>query len=576
MSAPIAMPMLQAEPMMLGAAPGGDPIDGTAFSMTLGAAMAVAVIVPPAPVPMPEPIALELFLDGEWVAEGALDSDAESLEAERTSDPDTRAAPEAASVAGHLAISTDAEPAMSLERGLALWAARVGRMPGDDVDGDSSAEVSSDRDEAGTALIGEAGDVAITKGPAAPVVGLPVPVDVAAPTPVGAGPVGSDEEVREPVELGSAESRSVQAGAGSSWRPIDDGGLVDETVPGSVLLERRAALIEIAGFAFPTDHAEEWATPPMATGRPALRSDLGERRAEASFEAALTTDQELEALARVTLDSFRASVRESRPADRLDRTGATLEGARVVEIARAEVVRTEMAQPEVRRLEGARTELTRLEVSRASDPAEGGPTQGEATRDGPSGNGQAGVGQDGGGREQWAAARTAHPVAATFDARVDSRASVDAPTPIAVSTPVVRRDQVTIQLTDEGGEVGRIRVAVNGPTVRATIIPHDPALADRLNGNLRELRRSLEERGFAEPRVTIQVPRTAEAAPSITTRELVFDVHGATEFRAPTRNAADDRWREPGGDDPRGGREQRQRSPDRSKDQHHDQRRSDQ
>lgn len=573
MSAPIAMPMLPTESLLLGAAPSGDPIDAAAFSMTLGAAMAAAVIVPPARVPMPEPLALELFLDGEWVAEDAVHSDGETVDVERTNDPGT---PEAATEAGHLAISADPEPAISLERELALWAARVGRAPDDDVATDPAIEVSSDRDEAGIELTGEAGDLSITKGPVAPVVGLPAPVAEAATTLLGKGLVESDREVREPVRLEPAESRSVQARAESRWGPIDDGGLADETVPGSVLLERRAALIEIAGFAFPTDHAEELAAP-IATGRPAVRPEPGERQVGASFEAALTTDQELEALARVTLDTFRASVRESRPAGRLDGMGATLEGARVVGIARADVARTEVTPPDVRRLDGARAELTRLEGTRPGDLAERGQAQGETNHDGPSGNGQAGVGQEGGGREQWAAARGAHqPAAATFDARVDSGASLVAPTPVAVTTPVIRRDQVTIQLTDEGGEVGRIRVAVNGPTVRATIIPHDPALADRLNGNLRELRRSLEERGFAEPRVTIQAPRPVEAAPAITTRELVFDVHGATEFRAPTRNPADDRWREPAGDDPRGGREQRQRSPDRSKDQRHDQRRSDQ
>lgn len=97
-------------------------------------------------------------------------------------------------------------------------------------------------------------------------------------------------------------------------------------------------------------------------------------------------------------------------------------------------------------------------------------------------------------------------------------------TPVAVAR---RPDRVTIDLHDELGEVGRLRISFRGPSLRATIIPAEPALAARLEQELSGLHRSLEERGMADARVRIQPPGDPGAAPG----------GGGAEPRGPERQA---------------------------------------
>jgi hypothetical protein len=73
-------------------------------------------------------------------------------------------------------------------------------------------------------------------------------------------------------------------------------------------------------------------------------------------------------------------------------------------------------------------------------------------------------------------------------------------------------DRVTITLDDDDGQQTRIRVAVIGEQVRATILTPDGESAWQLERRMDDLTAALVRRGFAEPRVTIQHP--ADAGPA--------------------------------------------------------------
>ncbi len=104
-------------------------------------------------------------------------------------------------------------------------------------------------------------------------------------------------------------------------------------------------------------------------------------------------------------------------------------------------------------------------------------------------------------------------------------------TPAAVAR---RPDRVTIDLHDDLGEVGRLRISFRGPSLRATIIPAEPALAARLEQELPGLHRSLEERGMVDARVRIQPPGDPGAATG----------GGSAEPRGPDRQAPGEGRRE--------------------------------
>jgi len=65
-------------------------------------------------------------------------------------------------------------------------------------------------------------------------------------------------------------------------------------------------------------------------------------------------------------------------------------------------------------------------------------------------------------------------------------------------------DRVTIALTDDAGRQTRIRVAVLGEQVRATIVPPDGESARQLEARMDDLTAALVRRGFVEPKVMVQ------------------------------------------------------------------------
>ena len=67
-----------------------------------------------------------------------------------------------------------------------------------------------------------------------------------------------------------------------------------------------------------------------------------------------------------------------------------------------------------------------------------------------------------------------------------------------------RPDQVTLRIDGESGEAARLRVAVRGREVRASIATDDPSLARRLEEGLGSLRNALGDRGFDKSQVLVQ------------------------------------------------------------------------
>ena len=65
-------------------------------------------------------------------------------------------------------------------------------------------------------------------------------------------------------------------------------------------------------------------------------------------------------------------------------------------------------------------------------------------------------------------------------------------------------DQVTLHFSGEDGLDGKLRVAVRGQSVRATILADDPVAAERFARGLGGLQRSLLDQGFSEARLNVQ------------------------------------------------------------------------
>lgn len=85
----------------------------------------------------------------------------------------------------------------------------------------------------------------------------------------------------------------------------------------------------------------------------------------------------------------------------------------------------------------------------------------------------------------------------------------------APSRPAGAADRVTLQLADAEGRQTRIRVAVLGDQVRATILPPDGEGARQLERRMDELQAALVRQGFTDAKVTVQAAR-ADAAPAWT------------------------------------------------------------
>jgi hypothetical protein len=78
----------------------------------------------------------------------------------------------------------------------------------------------------------------------------------------------------------------------------------------------------------------------------------------------------------------------------------------------------------------------------------------------------------------------------------------------APGTPKNAGDRVMLQFSGEGGLEGRVRVAVRGQSLHATIVSPDRETAQRLQSEIGDLQRALAERGFTDARVAIQETRS--------------------------------------------------------------------
>ena len=65
-------------------------------------------------------------------------------------------------------------------------------------------------------------------------------------------------------------------------------------------------------------------------------------------------------------------------------------------------------------------------------------------------------------------------------------------------------DQITLHFSGEDGLEGKLRVAVRGQNVRATILADDPVAAERFARGLGGLQRTLLDRGFSEAHLNVQ------------------------------------------------------------------------
>ncbi|KPJ95500.1 MAG: hypothetical protein AMS18_02730 [Gemmatimonas sp. SG8_17] len=89
--------------------------------------------------------------------------------------------------------------------------------------------------------------------------------------------------------------------------------------------------------------------------------------------------------------------------------------------------------------------------------------------------------------------------------------------PVELAAMPKPEDRVTLKFTDDSGVDGRVRVAVRGQDVRATIVSGDPAIAERLETRLGELHRALDQHGFRDAQLNVQHVRRTEDAAGILT-----------------------------------------------------------
>lgn len=86
-------------------------------------------------------------------------------------------------------------------------------------------------------------------------------------------------------------------------------------------------------------------------------------------------------------------------------------------------------------------------------------------------------------------------------------------------------DRVTLPFEGENGLEGRLRIALRGNALHATIVTPDPDSAARIEGAIGELHRALVERGFSEVRLAVQhAPAVADSErPRSDTRDQSTD-----------------------------------------------------
>lgn len=496
MTAPIAMAVpAPADSALPQAMPQADGDDG-GFGATLGAALAAQAgqLAPIVPEPVAADSLLDLLTDGQWQPDLPAEADSDAPPAEEPATP----AP---------AEGSHDVPVVPLEKSLANWFATVGRRgQGERLfapisDDPAEVDLESEPVAAGPA---DPDPAAAEPGPGpgetAALILLTAPAAAAAAGEPRVSPSNTGDSPAEGADDGPADhpAAAPRAGAAEAPRIGAQAGHRSAGLP-----ERpegpRQPVVEIAGFSFPD---------PTADG--------GDRGADARPEQQapewvarvrdLKTSGEDGAMAREAVR--RATAAASRPGDGPPKAAAELRPA----------------APPPR--DGGRSRR---------DVAAPGDTTPVLRTEHRSGDG---------------VPRTAPVQVGGNRPLVDTAGSpaVDQAAPVALDPGerMARRvDSLMLDLKDDQGDYGRLKVSVSGTNVRATIMPNDQSMADRLNVEIRQLHQSLTERGFPEPKVTVQNPPAAADQPRWNpfAREGVAD-SAATEHRQPGRSGPDDERRE--------------------------------
>lgn len=104
-------------------------------------------------------------------------------------------------------------------------------------------------------------------------------------------------------------------------------------------------------------------------------------------------------------------------------------------------------------------------------------------------------------------------------------------------------DRVTLRFEGEGGLEGRLRLAVRGETLHASLLSSHEGTLEQLGAEMGHLRQALREQGFADPRLSITDTRT--------------QLQASTDAKTDSRAGEDRRHGEPSRQKPHG-REERQ------------------
>jgi hypothetical protein len=92
-------------------------------------------------------------------------------------------------------------------------------------------------------------------------------------------------------------------------------------------------------------------------------------------------------------------------------------------------------------------------------------------------------------------------------------------------------DQVTLPFEGENGLEGRLRIALRGNALHATIVAPDSASAARIEGAMGELHRALVERGFSDVRLAVQHAPAAAAEDERARSDRRDDARGSNDQR---------------------------------------------
>lgn len=118
------------------------------------------------------------------------------------------------------------------------------------------------------------------------------------------------------------------------------------------------------------------------------------------------------------------------------------------------------------------------------------------------------------------------------------------------ATPLSTPGRVTLHFEGEGGLEGRLRVALRGPDLHATIVSAPEALP-ALEGGLGDLRRALMDRGFPNVHLAVHAAPPAEADASASGRRSESGSEGRSEPRSRREDEAMPREQRPRGRDSR-------------------------